>query len=68
MMMMEMENMMYIVNLGVQFIGSAETTLANIAGAKDQLIMLDLTDGHKKTGVIVIRADQVRMINDKIIM
>ncbi|CAD8128603.1 unnamed protein product [Paramecium sonneborni] len=50
------------------FIGSAETTLANIAGARDQLVMLNLTNGQKKTGILVIRADQVRMINDKIIM
>ncbi|CAD8190196.1 unnamed protein product [Paramecium octaurelia] len=50
------------------FIGSAETTLANIAGARDQLAMLNLSNGQKKTGVLVVRADQVRMINDKIVM
>ncbi|CAD8183858.1 unnamed protein product [Paramecium pentaurelia] len=50
------------------FIGSVETTLANIAGARDQLLMLNLSNGNKKTGVLIIRADQVRMINDKIIM
>ncbi|CAD8090802.1 unnamed protein product [Paramecium primaurelia] len=50
------------------FIGSAETTLASIAGARDQLVMLNLTNGQKKTGVLIVRADQVRIINDKIIM
>lgn len=45
MMMMDKENLMYFSKILKQFIGSAETTLATIAGSKDQLAILSLSNG-----------------------
>lgn len=41
----------------LKLIGSVETTLAAIAGAKDQVLVLQLTSNGKKRGKIIIRAD-----------
>ena len=62
-------HLMYYYHLKkLQFIGSVETTLAAIAGAKDQVLVLQLTLNGKKRGKIIVRADQVQLINDQINM
>ncbi|CAD8105544.1 unnamed protein product [Paramecium sonneborni] len=50
------------------FIGSVETTLGRIAGSRDQVLIIDLTKGSKKTGSLIVKAEQVRLINQKIKM
>lgn len=41
--------------------------MAAIAGAKDQVLLIDIKeDNGKKGGKIIIRADQVKLINDTI--
>ncbi|CAD8087146.1 unnamed protein product [Paramecium sonneborni] len=48
-----------------KIIGIAETSVAEIAGAKDQLLMTDLFNQlGKKSGKIIIKADQVKQCND----
>ncbi|CAD8151829.1 unnamed protein product [Paramecium octaurelia] len=48
-----------------KMIGIAETSLAAIAGAKDQILMADLFSLQgKKSGKIVVKADQVKHCND----
>jgi hypothetical protein len=51
-----------------QVIGSCETTISAIAGSKDQVLMQDLSNKNKVTGKIIIRADQVKQINDDLKM
>ncbi|CAD8067375.1 unnamed protein product [Paramecium primaurelia] len=50
-----------------KIIGIAETTVAEIAGSKDQILMADLFNlQKKKSGKIIIKADQVKQCNDEL--
>ncbi|CAK86273.1 unnamed protein product (macronuclear) [Paramecium tetraurelia] len=50
-----------------KIIGIAETTVAEIAGSKDQLLMADLFNSQKKkSGKIIVKADQVKQCNDEV--
>ncbi|CAD8098693.1 unnamed protein product [Paramecium primaurelia] len=50
------------------FIGSVETTLGSIAGSRDQVLIVDLKKGTKKTGSLIVKAEQVRSLNQKLRM
>ncbi|CAD8199413.1 unnamed protein product [Paramecium pentaurelia] len=50
------------------FIGSVETTLGSIAGSRDQVLIVDIKKGTKKTGSLIVKAEQVRSLNQKLRM
>ncbi|CAD8052802.1 unnamed protein product [Paramecium sonneborni] len=66
---LKMEVHHYISPTQSKIIGIAETTVAEIAGSKDQIFMGDLVNiSGKKSGKIIVKADQVKSCNDELII
>jgi len=55
-------------NNGTELIGICNTTIAQLLGAIDNIILIDIKNNNKLTGKIVIRTVKIEECNDEYFM